>query len=988
MRIGIDVGSTTIKCVVLDENNQIIHNSYERHFAMITEKTREVMEGLIEKFDIQEPVYLSISGSAGMGLAQNAGIPFIQEVYATKVAVANRLPETDCVIELGGEDAKILFLKGNLEVRMNGTCAGGTGAFADQMASLMNITGDDMNDLAEKSDKIYSIASRCGVFAKTDIQPLLNQGARKEDISASIFKAIVNQTITGLAQGHPIEGNIVYLGGPLTFMSYLRKSFDEALHLKGTLPQDSLLFVALGAAYYATEPVDLKEAVKVIGQKKEFSAESALDPLFKDKAEYDAFLERHSKATVVKREDFNPESGEEVFLGIDSGSTTLKLVLIDREGRICYSRYTSNGGRPIDVVVELLKEMYEKYPSLKVTRAAVTGYGEEMMKSALGIDLGIVETVAHFTAAKFFLPDVEFIIDIGGQDMKCFKIRNGAIDNIFLNEACSSGCGSFLQTFAQSLGYPIDEFAKIGLFGKSPVDLGSRCTVFMNSSVKQAQKEGVSVEDISAGLSYSVVKNALYKVIRVNTAKELGERIVVQGGTFLNDAVLRAFEKELGVNVIRPDIAGMMGAYGAALYAKDSKVSAEESASLITKEELDTFTYETKSINCNGCNNHCNLTVNTFPGGRKFIGGNKCEKPVTKKSADNSLNLYEYKIQYFKDLLGNAANKADVQSTCSSSKKTVGLPLALNMYEMFPFWHALFTNLGYEVKISGFSNRAMYIKGQGTIPSDTVCFPAKMVHGHIMQLIEEEVDYIFFPCLTFNFNEKRGENHYNCAVIAGYPEVIKVNIRDFGKSKYVCEYLGPHNPAHFEKCMYDLINKEFEPASRKEVNKAVEAAYAAYDKYMKTVVKKADEIIESAREQGKKIVCLAGRPYHTDPEINHGIHKLVAELGFAVVSEDSISLKMKNLKLNLRNQWTYHARLFSAAGYITTQPDMYLVHLVSFGCGLDAITTDEVRSILESEGRLYTQIKIDEVTNLGAVKIRLRSLLAAIKQAEDAKNNQ
>ncbi len=979
MRIGIDVGSTTIKCVVLDENNQIIHNSYERHFAMITEKTKEVMQGLIDKFDIKEPNYLSISGSAGMGLAQNAGIPFIQEVYATKVAVSNRLPETDCVIELGGEDAKILFLKGNLEVRMNGTCAGGTGAFADQMASLMNITGDEMNDLAMRSEKVYSIASRCGVFAKTDIQPLLNQGAKKEDISASIFKAIVNQTITGLAQGHPIEGNIVYLGGPLTFMSYLRKSFDEALGLKGTLPQDSLLFVALGAAFYASEPVDMKKAVEVIGQKKEFSAESALEPLFKDRAEYEAFTERHSKATVEKREDYVPSDSEDVYLGIDSGSTTLKLVLIDRKGRILYSRYTSNGGRPIDVVVDLLKEMYAKYPTLKVTRAAVTGYGEEMMKSALGIDLGIVETVAHFTAAKFFMPDVEFIIDIGGQDMKCFKIRNGAIDNIFLNEACSSGCGSFLQTFAQSLGYPIDEFAKIGLFGKSPVDLGSRCTVFMNSSVKQAQKEGVLVEDISAGLSYSVVKNALYKVIRVHSAKELGERIVVQGGTFLNDAVLRAFEKELGVSVIRPDIAGMMGAYGAALYAKDTKGSfGTEMTELITKEELDDFTYETKSINCNGCNNHCNLTVNSFPGGRKFIGGNKCEKPVTKKSSDDSLNLYEYKIQYFKDLYESTKEGG-------SKRKTVGLPLALNMYEMFPFWHALFTSLGYDVKISGFSNRSMYIKGQGTIPSDTVCFPAKMVHGHIMQLIEDEVDYIFFPCLTFNFNEKRGENHYNCAVIAGYPEVIKVNIRDFKKSKYVCEYLGPHNRSHFEKSMYEVINREFEQTSKADVKKAVASAYAAYDKYMDSVAKKSDEIIRSAREQGKRIVCLAGRPYHVDPEINHGIHKLVAGLGFAVVSEDALSLKMRNLKLNLRNQWTYHARLFSAAGYITTQPDIYLVHLVSFGCGLDAITTDEVRSILESEGHLYTQIKIDEVTNLGAVKIRLRSLLAAIRQAEDLK---
>lgn len=979
MRIGIDVGSTTIKCVVLDENNQIIHNSYERHFAMITEKTKEVMEGVMKKFDIKEPVYLAISGSAGMGLAENAGIPFVQEVYATKVAVTNRIPETDVVIELGGEDAKILFLKGNLEVRMNGTCAGGTGAFADQMASLMNITGDDMNELATHSEKVYSIASRCGVFAKTDIQPLLNQGAKKEDISASIFKAIVNQTITGLAQGHPIEGNVVYLGGPLTFMSYLRESFDEALHLKGTLPEDSLLFVALGAAYYANEPIDLNMALKKIGEKKEFSKESSLEPLFRDEEEYRVFCDRHAKDTVKHREHF--DLSEEVFLGIDSGSTTLKLVLIDQDGNILYDRYTSNQGRPIDVVVELLKEMYDRYPDLKVTRAAVTGYGEEMMKSALGIDLGIVETVAHFTAAKFFLPDVEFIIDIGGQDMKCFKIANGAIDNIFLNEACSSGCGSFLQTFAGSLGYEIADFAKIGLFGQNPVDLGSRCTVFMNSSVKQAQKEGVSVEDISAGLSISVVKNALYKVIRVHSAKELGEKIVVQGGTFLNDAVLRAFEKELGVNVIRPDIAGMMGAYGAALYAANAKAGKTENenenekiAGLISKEELDAFTYETKSINCNGCNNHCNLTVNTFPGGRKFIGGNKCEKPVTKKSSDDSLNLYEYKLRYFEKTL---------EYKPENPKGTVGLPMALNMYEMLPFWHAFFTAMNYEVKISGFSNRKMYIKGQGTIPSDTVCFPAKMVHGHIIQLIEEKVDAIFFPCLTFNFNEKRGENHYNCAVIAGYPEVIGANIRDFGTSKYICEYLGPHNKRHFKKSMWELMNRYFGQFSKAEVYSACDVAYASYELYVNDMRNKAIEIIEKCRLEGKKIVCLAGRPYHTDPEINHGIHKLIAQLGFGVISEDSVSYYMKKITLNLRNQWTYHARLFSAAAYVLRQPDMYLVHLVSFGCGLDAITTDEVRSILESEGKLYTQIKIDEVTNLGAVKIRLRSLIAAIAQAEE-----
>ncbi|MBQ5794112.1 MAG: 2-hydroxyglutaryl-CoA dehydratase, partial [Clostridia bacterium] len=641
MRIGIDIGSTTIKCVVLDDNGNLLHKSYERHYAMIKEKTQEVIKGLIEKFNITEPVVCAVSGSAGMGLAERAGVPFVQEVYATKVAISHRLPDTDVVIELGGEDAKILFLKGNLEVRMNGTCAGGTGAFADQMATLMQIDTGEMNELAKRYEKIYSIASRCGVFAKTDIQPLLNQGARKEDISASIFYAIVNQTITGLAQGHPIEGNVVYLGGPLTFLSELRRAFDKTLHCTGTCPEDSLVFVALGAAYYAEEKVDLAKAYESIGEKADSLTDSALKPLFANREEYDAFMARHAKNSVPRREGEAYEG--DAYLGIDSGSTTLKVVLTDADGSIIYSKYQSNQGKPIDVVKSTLIEMYEKYPGVRIVSSAVTGYGEDMMRAALGIDVGVVETVAHFTAAKYFMPDVEFIIDIGGQDMKCFKIRGGAIDNIFLNEACSSGCGSFLQTFANAMGYPIDEFANLGLFGQKPVDLGSRCTVFMNSSVKQAQKEGVSVENISAGLSISVVKNAIYKVIRVHSADELGKKIVVQGGTFLNNAVLRAFEQEIGVEVIRPDIAGMMGAFGAALYAKQTH-KGQGASGILSYEDMKAFTYNIKSVTCNGCNNRCQLTVNDFGGGRRFIGGNRCEKPVTNKAQDDTLNLYEYKL--------------------------------------------------------------------------------------------------------------------------------------------------------------------------------------------------------------------------------------------------------------------------------------------------------------------------------------------------------
>ncbi len=973
MRIGIDIGSTTIKCVVIDDNGNLLHKSYERHFAMIKEKTREVIKGLIEKFNITEPVVCAVSGSAGMGLAERAGVPFVQEVYATKVAISHRLPDTDVVIELGGEDAKILFLKGNLEVRMNGTCAGGTGAFADQMASLMQIDTGEMNELAKKHEKIYSIASRCGVFAKTDIQPLLNQGARKEDISASIFYAIVNQTITGLAQGHPIEGNVVYLGGPLTFLTELRRAFDKTLNCVGICPEDSLVFVALGAAYYAEDKVDLAKAYELIGEKSDFTGESSLRPLFANKQEYDKFISRHNEHKVPRKEGI--EYKGDAYLGIDSGSTTLKVVLTDADGSIIFSKYQSNQGKPIDVVKDTLIEMYEKYPEVKIVSSAVTGYGEDMMRSALGIDIGVVETVAHFTAAKYFMPDVEFIIDIGGQDMKCFKIRGGAIDNIFLNEACSSGCGSFLQTFANSLGYPIDKFAELGLFGDNPVDLGSRCTVFMNSSVKQAQKEGVTVENISAGLSISVVKNALYKVIRVHSADELGKRIVVQGGTFLNNAVLRAFEQEIGVDVIRPDIAGMMGAYGAALYAKQMKKHSGYSG-ILSYEEMKEFTYSIKSVTCKGCNNKCQLTVNDFGNGRRFIGGNRCEKPVTNKSQDDSLNLYEYKL------------KALAAFPEGSGKRgVIGLPMGLNMYEMYPFWNTFFRELGFTVKMSGFSNRKLYLKGQGTIPSDTVCFPAKMMHGHIQQLIEMGVDTIFYPCQTYNFNEKKAKKNFNCAVIAGYPEVIEANTLNFGKTKYVNDYVGPHNRREFPTRILKVLVKHFGVFTKSEVKNAAAKAYAAYDEYMSSVRLEGARIVEEARQEGKRIIVLAGRPYHADPEINHGIHKLIAALGFAVISEDAVAAMAPDFKVNLLSQWTYHQRLFSAAKYVTGQNDMYLVHLVSFGCGLDALTSDEVRSMLEHAGQLYTQIKIDEVTNLGAIKIRLRSLIAAIEQQSKGEEN-
>ncbi|MBE6008048.1 MAG: 2-hydroxyglutaryl-CoA dehydratase [Lachnospiraceae bacterium] len=966
MKIGIDVGSTTIKCVVLDELNNIIYRSYERHFAMIVEKTVSAIRAAKERFNITEPVSLSISGSAGMGLAEWSGVPFVQEVYATKVAVNSRIPDTDVVIELGGEDAKILFLQGNLEVRMNGSCAGGTGAFADQMANLLDVTVDEMNDLAKDHDKIYTIASRCGVFAKTDVQPLLNQGARKSDIAASILYSIVNQTVTGLAQGHPITGKIVYLGGPLTFMSELRKSFDDTLKCEGICPEDSLYFVALGAALYSDAVIDLDEALEKMEKFKTKTANTFLPALFEDEKEYEAFKVRHAKDTVPVYKDYR-SFADEAYLGIDAGSTTLKIVLTDKNGKIVYSKYSQNKGNPIDVIREFLLEVYETIPDMKIVSSAVTGYGEEMIKNALCIDNGVVETIAHFTAAKKFMPDVEFIIDIGGQDMKCFKIRNGAIDNIFLNEACSSGCGSFLQTFASSMGYEIEDFAEKGLFAKNPVDLGSRCTVFMNSSVKQAQKDGATVEDISAGLSISVIKNALYKVIRAHSPEELGKKIVVQGGTFYNNAVLRAFEQEMGVDVIRPDIAGLMGAYGAALYAQENS---RGESTLLGADALKDFTYTVKAVTCNGCNNHCKLTINDF-NGRKFVGGNQCELPVSQKVRDTSLDIYSYKLELL-----------DSYKPKGGTRGRIGIPMGLNMYEMLPFWHAFFTSLGFEVVMSGFSNRETYLRGQGTIPSDTVCFPAKMLHGHIQKLIDDGIENIFYPCMTYNFDEKAGDNHYNCPVVAYYPEVIEANVPELSKVNYIMDYVGPHRAKDFPKKMHGIMCKYFSGINLRDVQKAADEAYREYDSYMSNIKKKGQEIIEKARSLNKKIIVLVGRPYHVDPEISHGIHKLITSLGLAVISEDCLPHPEQKFRVGVLNQWTYHSRLYSAAKYVCDENDMYVIQLVSFGCGVDAITTDEVRMILEHNNKLYTQIKIDEITNLGAVKIRVRSLLAAIEYEE------
>jgi len=968
LRIGLDIGSTTIKCVILDDNNKIVYTSYERHFSKIIEKTLEVLTKIKDIVSKDKTVSLAISGSAGMKIAEKLDIPFIQEVYATKVAVDTLNPGTDTIIELGGEDAKILFLTNGLEVRMNGTCAGGTGAFIDQMATLLNITVDELNDYSKRAERTYVIASRCGVFAKTDVQPLLNQGAKKEDIAKSILDAVVNQTIVGLAQGREIEGNVLFLGGPLTFLSELRNAFDNKLGVKGECPENSLYYVAYGASYKADNKLNYNKLLEDLKNYTSTAKYNAIEPLFKSQEEYDEFMARHEKEKVetLELKDYK----KNVYLGIDAGSTTVKFVVVGEDGELLYSNYQANSGNPVPLILEQLKKLYAEYSDIKIASSAVTGYGEELIKNAFKIDHGIVETVAHFTAAKKFMPDVDFIIDIGGQDIKCFKIRNGAIDNIFLNEACSSGCGSFLQTFANVLGYDIKDFAKLGLFADKPADLGSRCTVFMNSSVKQAQKDGASIENISAGLSISVVKNALYKVIRATTPEELGKNIVVQGGTFYNNAVLRAFEQEMKANVIRPNIAGIMGAYGAALFAKSR--DKDHKSTLITKKEVEEFSITSKTVNCGMCSNNCLLTVNTFKDGRKFISGNKCERPIKNKVKEDALNLYEYKQKLLKGY-----------KTIEGRRGKIGIPLVLNMYDLLPFWHTFFTNLGFEVVVSPYSTRDLYISGQTTIPSDTVCFPAKLVHGHIKYLLDEGITKIFYPCMTYNLDEGLGDNHYNCPVVAYYPEVIEGNMKEIKDVTFIYDYIGIHKKRHFMRKVTEILNKYFTGITLREVKLATKAAFNEYEIYRKNVEKKGEEIISKAREEGKQIVVIAGRPYHVDPEINHGIDRLITSFGIAVITEDALSPHLERVHTAVLNQWTFHARLYAAAKYITTQEDMNLVQLVSFGCGVDAITTDETRSILESADKIYTQIKIDEITNLGAVKIRLRSLLAAIDEKKE-----
>ncbi|MCR5539738.1 MAG: acyl-CoA dehydratase activase [Ruminococcus sp.] len=973
--LGIDVGSTTVKTVITIDG-EFIYNRYERHFSRVRETVAEQLK-LIRKSYPNDKFRIAITGSAGLGIAEACGIPFVQEVFSAFVAVNKTYPDADVVIELGGEDAKIIFLTGGVEQRMNGSCAGGTGAFIDQMAGLLGVTPDDMNDLALKAEKTYPIASRCGVFAKSDIQPLLNQGAKKEDISASIFQAVVDQTVSGLAQGRKIAGKVLFLGGPLTYLSALRQTFKNTLSLSddmAILPERSSCYIAYGAALHAhdlSDELTIDEALEKITNAKTNDNIVVGRRLFESQAEYAEFIERHKKSDL-KYEDIVTYEGD-AYLGIDAGSTTTKLVLITPEGRLLYQHYCSNQGQPLDIIASKLKDIYRLAGNkLNIKASAVTGYGEELIKAGLGVDFGIVETVAHYKAAAYFCPDVDFIIDIGGQDIKCFKIKNNAIDSIMLNEACSSGCGSFIQTFAGAMGYDIANFAQLGLFAKAPVELGSRCTVFMNSSVKQAQKDGATVEDISAGLSASIIKNAVYKVIRAKSIEELGQNIVVQGGTFLNDAVLRSFEQELGRNVIRPAIAGLMGALGCALFAKEKYEGSLEHSGLISKEQLDTFTYTSRAIQCGGCGAHCNLTVIRFNDGHRFVAGNRCEKGAGIKITDRTENMIEYKYNYIKELENKKTRMKPIAK--------VGLPLCLSYYDLMPFFAQLFTDLGFKVVFSEESTRETYYKGQQTIPSDTVCYPAKLAHGHVESLLEKGVDFIFYPCMSYNIDEGGSDNHFNCPVVAYYPELLKANNDKLTEENFIAPYIDLNNKGHVAKAIAKALNKY--GISAKQVMSLLNRAYSAQIDFRRDIKGKAQEIIREARSKGQKIIVIAGRPYHIDPEINHGIHKLIASLGFAVITEDSVASLVDTPALDVLNQWTYHSRMYRAAKYVCENDDMQLVQLVSFGCGIDAVTTDEVRAVLEEQGKLYTQLKIDEITNLGAAKIRLRSLAAALEEKD------
>lgn len=979
LRLGIDVGSTTVKAVALDEKGNIIYSDYLRHYSDIKSTVQKLLCD-IKSHIPDEQMRVFLTGSGGLLIAKLLGLDFVQEVIATKQAVSELLPETDVVIELGGEDAKILYLTNGLEQRMNGTCAGGTGSFIDQMAGLLKTDAGGLNELALNHKSIYPIAARCGVFAKSDVQPLLNEGAAKEDIAASILQAVVTQTISGLSQGRPIQGNIVFLGGPLHFLSALRERFEVTLKSRAksfTLPENAQLFVALGAAMTKqnTHTVSVSELIEKLEGSQEAESEiTRMRALFENESEYNEFFSRHKKAQA-KRAKLEDARGN-VYLGMDIGSTTIKAALIDEKGQILYDHYSKNDASPIEMGVRILKDIYKKLPvGAHIANACATGYGEQLMMAAFRIPEGEIETIAHYKAAEFFQPGVDFIIDIGGQDMKCMKIKNGVVDSIMLNEACSSGCGSFIQTFAESLGFTAPDFATEALGAKNPVDLGTRCTVFMNSRVKQAQKEGATVGDISAGLSYSVVRNALYKVIKLRDPALMGEKVVVQGGTFNNDAILRAFELVSEKEVVRPDIAGIMGAFGAALIAKERSCGA---CAIITPEELEEFNFTGKLIRCGGCSNHCRLTVTKFADGRSYISGNRCEKGAgLAKQSDELPNLFKYK---YDRLFSYTPIDAD-----AAPRGVIGLPRVLNMYENYPLWFTFFTKLGFSVQLSPESNHKIYERGIDSIPSESACYPAKITHGHIQSLIDSGVKVIFYPCVPYEQIEyKDAGNHYNCPIVTSYPEVIYNNmdsVRAAGMT-FLYPFINLDNKT---SCIKQLIKalKGF-GIKKKEIEDAAEAGFAELARFKADIRAKGVETIQWLNVHNKKGIVLAGRPYHIDPEINHGIPEMITSLGFAVLTEDSVA-PLGQLERDIRvvDQWAYHTRLYEAAAEVIKNDSLELIQLNSFGCGLDAVTTDQVQEILQSHERIYTTLKIDEVSNLGAARIRVRSLKAAVKERTD-----
>ncbi len=982
LRMGIDIGSTTVKVVIINDENKILFDRYERHYSEILETVKRLVKEAYCEIG-EHPISAMITGSGGVSLSEAVGIPFIQEVVATAKAIETVIPKTDVAIELGGEDAKIIYFEGgNVEERMNGICAGGTGSFIDQMASLLQTDAGGLNELAKSHTTIYPIASRCGVFAKTDIQPLINEGAAKEDLAASIFQAVVNQTISGLACGKPIRGHVAFLGGPLHFLSELRVRFVETLKLTDEttlLPENSHLFAAFGSAISSDREKSegFEELINNIGKNNTLAVEIArLSPLFKSKEEYNEFNARHEKASVPKRE--LSEYRGNAFLGIDAGSTTTKTALVADDGSLLYSFYASNEGNPLKVVIKSLNELYDIMPEgVEIKNSCVTGYGEGLIKEALMIDLGYIETVAHYKAAAFFKPDVDFILDIGGQDMKCIRIKDGVIESVLLNEACSSGCGSFIETFAKSLNFSVQDFAKEALFAENPIDLGSRCTVFMNSRVKQAQKEGAKVSDISAGLAYSVIKNALLKVIKISDPKALGKSIVVQGGTFYNNAVLKSFELISEREAVRPDIAGIMGAFGAGLIARN-KYKEGYKTTMIDREAMNSLEIKTNLVRCGGCTNNCLLTINNFSGGRRFITGNRCEKGLGKEKASKDVpNLFDYKLHRLFDYEPIPENEA--------KRGVIGIPRVLNMYEDYPFWFTFFTELGFSVKLSPVSSKKVYEAGMESIPSESVCYPAKLAHGHIMKLLEAGVKRIFYPGIPYERKDiMAADNNYNCPIVASYTENIKNNVEDLraGDVEFVNPFLTLTNQDVVKKRMAEELAKY--GVSKAEVDAAVEKGWNEWTAFREDMHKKGEETLKYIEEHNMTGIVLAGRPYHTDPEVNHGIPELITSYNMAVFTEDSVAhLGQVERPLVVRDQWAYHSRLYEAAAFVKTRKDLELIQLNSFGCGLDAVTTDEVKDILVAAGKIYTTLKIDEVSNLGAARIRIRSLIAAIEDRNE-----